>query len=330
MRVLVTGAAGFVGSHLAESLALAGHDVTCLVRPGSALRWLSGTSMKIAECGMASPMDMKDSVANAEMIFHVAGVTKAFRPQGYFDGNVSIARNLAEAVRLYGKGVKTLVGISSQAAGGPHPGPIGLDESETPRPVSFYGKAKLQSESFLVALQDIVNVGIVRPSMVYGPRDIAFVPLYSGAKLGFFPVPGNSAMLMSIIHVQDLVSGIVGLGDALLDGRVDSGNVYYLSGQVASWKEIGKAIGKAVGRRQFVFPTPLWLIHTLALLNEWGGRIGLPTNHLVTDKWREAAQSGWVCSHGRATSDFGYLPDVDLEKGMRSTVVWCRQNGLIR
>ena len=330
MRVLVTGAAGFVGSHLSEALAAMGHDVACLVRPGSAPRWLAGTGLAMADCGMDSPEAMKEAVGGAEMIFHVAGVTKAYRAQGYYDGNVAIARNLAEAVRRYGKDVRCLVGVSSQAAGGPYAGPDGADESAAPEPVSFYGRAKLEVESVLGGLRDGLALGIVRPPMVYGPRDTAFVPLYKGALMGLFPVPGSPRMRMSIVHVHDLVRGMIGLGEALSDGRAASGGVYYLSGQIATWKEIGQAIGQAVGHGQLVIPIPLPLIRVIATVNQLAGRMGLPTSHLVVDKWREAKQPGWVCSHARAAADFGYAPRVGLKQGLRETVAWCREHGLIR
>nr|WP_321258519.1 NAD(P)-dependent oxidoreductase [uncultured Pseudodesulfovibrio sp.] len=329
MRALVTGAAGFVGSHLAEALAADGHDVTCLLRPGSKPRWLSGTSLPIVDCGMNSPEAMVEAVGSSDVIFHVAGVTKANTPQGYFDGNVDITRNLVDAVKTHSQQVKAIIGISSQAAAGPHPGPDGLDESATPAPVSYYGKAKLQSENVLMELADSVAVGIVRPPMVYGPRDYAFLPLYSGARLGLFPVPGSRKTLMSIIHVHDLVRGIVSLSNGLLDRNVPSGNAYFLSSQTASWAEIGTAIGDAVGRRQILFPIPLFAIGAVAMVNGVLARWGLPTNHLLPDKWREAKQPGWVCTHANASADFGYSPRIGLEEGMRTTIEWCRENGLL-
>jgi nucleoside-diphosphate-sugar epimerase len=330
MRAVVTGAAGFVGSHLVESLIKAGHEVTCVIRKDSNARWLTEIPCTVMDCGMDSPNALKSVVSNTELIFHVAGVTKAFHSQGYHTGNVDIARNLAEAVRLYGNNVKALVAVSSQAAGGPSNGEQSVVEAELPRPVSFYGQAKLEAENILLGLCDIINVGIVRPSMVYGPRDGAFVPLYRGAAYGLFPVPGRADMPMSIIHVADLVRGIKGLAEALLDGRVDNGQVYYLSGQTATWEEIARAIGRAVGKRQWVLPVPLWLIRSVAVVNELAGRMGLPTNHLVTDKWREAKQPGWVCSHDRAKDDFGYQPELPLESGLSSTVAWCREQGWLR
>lgn len=329
MRVLITGAAGFVGSHLAEALAGEGHEVTCLIRPGSSPRWLAGQPFDIVDCGMAEPAAMASAVGSAEAVYHLAGVTKARTAQGYYDGNAVIARNLAEAVRRYGERVKMVVGVSSQSAAGPDPGPDGLDESDTPMPVSLYGCAKLDAEQALSGLKGRVPVGIVRPPMVYGPRDRAFLPLYSGARLGLFPIPGSRKTLMSIIHVSDLVRGIVQLGEALNSGHIPSGNVYFLSGQTATWGEIGKAVGAALNRSQCRLPVPLFLLGAVAAVNGLLARVGLPTNHLVPDKFREARQPGWVCRDDRARADFGYAPRMGLEEGMRTTLDWCRRNNLL-
>jgi len=329
MRVLVTGAAGFVGSHLAEALAGQGHDVTCLLRPGSKPRWLAGKPLAIADCGMDSSEAMAAVVERSEVIYHLAGVTKARNPQGYYDGNTTIAHNLADAILCHGQNIRAVIGISSQAAAGPHPGPGGLSEDAPPQPVSHYGFSKLEAENILLSLKDKVQVGIVRPPMVYGPRDHAFLPLYSGARFGFFPIPGSRRTMMSIIHVSDLVRGILQLGEALVAASIESGNTYFLSGQAVKWEAIGKAISQAVGQRQFQLTIPMFAIGAAAMFNGALAYLSLPTSHLLPDKYREARQPGWVCSDDRARRDFGYIPMVDLGEGMRSTIEWCRENKLM-
>jgi nucleoside-diphosphate-sugar epimerase len=272
---------------------------------------------------------MAAAISRAEVVYHVAGVTKARKPQGYYDGNAGITKNLVETVTRYGKNVRTVVGVSSQAAAGPHPGPEGLDEGITPNPVSHYGRAKLEAERILLTLKDKARIGIVRPPMVYGPRDFAFLPLYSGARLGIFPIPGSRKTLMSIVHVSDLVRGIVQLGEGLTSGAVDSGKAYFLSGQAATWEEIGIAIGEGVNRRLLLLSVPMFAIGAVAMINGIVARLGLPTNHLLPDKYREARQPGWVCSEARARSDFGYASRVELREGMRSTIEWCLEYGAL-
>lgn len=320
MRILVTGAAGFLGSHLVEALAAKGHDVNCLVRPGRKLQLSTQQNISVVDCGMDSPEEMAGAVSGVDTIFHLAGVTKAPTPQGYIDGNVNIAKNLVTAIKRYGKKVEKLVFVSSQAAAGPHPGPNGLTESDPAKPISHYGHAKLATEQVMLELRESLLLAIVRPPMVYGPRDTSFTPMYSAARKGLFPIFGSRKTLMSIIHVDDLIRGILGLSHGMDNGRVSTGSVYYISGQIASWEEIGLAVGSALGHKQLLIPIPFWCIGAIAMVNGVLYRAGIPTTLLVPDKWREIKAGGWVCDDTKARKDFGYIPKITLADGMMSTI----------
>src|SRR5512139_3978012 len=114
--VLVTGGTGFVGSHLVELLLRRGYDVTCLVRDRNRLRWLTGLQVRVVVGDCSDPGSLPAAVTNAELVFHVAGLTKSYRPRDYYTVNQFGTRNLLEACALWSSGIKKFVLVSSLAA----------------------------------------------------------------------------------------------------------------------------------------------------------------------------------------------------------------------
>jgi nucleoside-diphosphate-sugar epimerase len=237
---------------------------------------------------------------------------------------------VAQAVRRAAAPETVLLHVSSQAAGGPCATPPGLDEGLPPAPVSDYGRSKLLGEAEALALAGERPVAVIRPSMVYGPGDRAFVPLYRLARLGVLTAPGDAGQPFGIVCVDDLVEGLIQALEALAGGRLASGSIAYLDGpEISDWRGYARALGRALGRTVRVLPLPIWMLRVAALANEIADRVGLPSSQLTLDKVREAAQPGWLCSHARAARDFGYDPRVGLDAGLPLTLDWCRREGLL-
>jgi len=169
MRALVTGASGFIGSNLVDRLLPEGVSVKCLVRRRSNLAWLKHLPVTLVTGDFQEPASLAPAVADTEVVFHVAGATRAPRRALYFRGNFEATRNLLRACENYGPADQKFILISSLAAAGPSEG-VPLTEDQPPRPVSAYGESKLWAERAVLEFSQKRPATIIRPPAVYGPR----------------------------------------------------------------------------------------------------------------------------------------------------------------
>src|SRR6516164_9133568 len=115
MKAFITGATGFIGSHLADLLHAKGYQLRCLVRRSSNLKWLSGMPVEFIYGDLSEPPALLEGVAGVDFVYHLAGITKARTREEYFAGNHTATRNLLDAVRNANPGLKRFVHVSTQA-----------------------------------------------------------------------------------------------------------------------------------------------------------------------------------------------------------------------
>lgn len=321
MYALVTGAGGFIGTHLTNLLIGQGARVRAMVRSPEKGGHLHPEAER-AVADMADLDSLRAALTEVDTVFHLAGVTVARTADDYYRGNADIARNLAEGLKR--SGVKRLVQVSSLAAAGPCNDPRGLHEDAPPRPVSAYGRSKLAAEEILRSLTDFLHVTVIRPPAVYGPRDIGFLPMFKAAKRHVLPVHGFSPVPMSVIHAEDLAACLY----LAATGCQHSGQVYHVSdGTCRNWEDIAREVGRALGTRAFVLRFPLPVLWLLAQFNGLLAELGRAPAYLNPDKFREAACSGWTCDPGRAARELDFSPRIGLEQGLRETARWYRDEG---
>ncbi len=325
MRALVTGATGFVGSHLAERLCREGMDVVCLVRPSSSLEWLE----RLPAEKLAGSLDAPDALPLGEVdyVFHVAGLTRARTAAAYMAANAEATRRLAEAAARANPGLKRFVYVSSQAAAGPTPGDAPLDEAAEPHPLPGYGASKLAAERAVLALRHRFPVTIVRPPAVYGPRDRNFVSLFRAAqRWRLFPVVGSPSKQITLVHVADLVEGI------WLASRAEAafGQTYFVGGGTCSWRDVAEALGAALGLRLRILRIPGPVARLLGELGELNWTLTGKPQIVCRRKIRDALQPRWTCSWAKAERELGYRASVGLVEGLRETAEWYAEQGLLR
>lgn len=316
MKALVTGATGFIGSHLVDELIKRGYQVTCLVRTTSSLKWIEGLDVELAYGDCGDEGSLASISGEFDYVFHLAGLTKAKREEDFLCANARGTENLLKTLVTRTRGVRRFVYLSSLAAVGPSPDGIALDETAPPRPVSGYGRSKLEGEIITLRYQDKIPVTIIRPPAVYGPRDKDFYLFFKMVKRGFYPYWGKC--YYSLLYVDDLIRGLL---QAAKQGGAADGVYFLTDGQIYSNDDIVNEISQALNSRAVRVPVPRTLLPVIAGL---GARLGNGLSIINADKMREARHAHWVCDSRRAASELGYVPKVMIKEGIKWTADWYR------
>jgi nucleoside-diphosphate-sugar epimerase len=329
MRALVTGASGFIGSTLIEELGTLGFDVQALMRRSSSAANLEGLKYERVEGDLCDFESLKRAVKDVDYVFHLAGTIAAPNREGYFEHNCEGTKRLAQAVAEARPGLTRFVFVSSLAAGGPALRLEPRDESEEDRPVSAYGESKLEAEKGLLAHKDTFPISIVRPPMVYGPKDKATFLIIQTVARNLMPIFRASGQeghkFYSSIHVRDLVRGIVQAGVAPRD-KVPSGEVFYLAGDgVSTYEEICKVIADNLNRDPLKIKIPTFVLKTAAHALTAVGRLTRRTFTLNVDKLNEILPDYWICSNGKAKRMLGFTPEYDMASGMSDAISWYKR-----
>ena len=292
MRALVTGATGFVGSHLAELLISQGVDVVAPVRNAGRLRWAAGLDARIVQTNYGDIKGLRSLVADCDTIFHVAGLTKSHVPGPFYSGNLMPTAALAEAAAADGRPRRFIL-VSSLAAAGPSTPERPRREEDPSAPVTPYGWSKLRAEEALLKYQDRLDIAIVRPPTIYGPRDGETFPLFRLANLGLVILPSGLDPLLSMIQVGDLVDGIWQLAQAPSYLQP----VYFMAhSEQLRLNELGRRIAVHLGRRPVEVRVPIGMLEMLG----WAGwAFGAITGtSLMMDRYkvRDFRQPAWTCA----------------------------------
>jgi nucleoside-diphosphate-sugar epimerase len=263
-------------------------------------------------------------VGEKDIIYHFAGTTKARNREGYMRGNLLATENLLQAYRSNGPPKQKFVFISSQAAGGPSQGEEPSTEASPSQPVSIYGEAKLSAENAVKVYGEHHWFTIIRPPAVYGPRDRDMLTMFKIIQKGILPLLRGGGQKISMVHVRDLVEGILLAGES----PAAKGQLYYISGEDDhSWAEIGHIIARAVDKKPLQIHVPAWVLHIVSHVNLLLSKLGATTPLLNRDKVREMTQSSWLCSNQKAKAELGFQPKVDLEPGIEESVEWYQKVG---
>ena len=169
--VLVTGASGFIGSHLVDSLLALNCVIHCLVRESSDLKWLPSSRIHLHFIDLAQPNFIIPGLEAINYVFHCAGLTKAKSRKEYFDINSRVCSTLYEQCLNYKDSIKGIVHLSSLAAAGPSEDGNQIDETRPLNPITFYGKSKKSGEEIALKYSVSLPIKIIRPTVVYGPRE---------------------------------------------------------------------------------------------------------------------------------------------------------------
>jgi nucleoside-diphosphate-sugar epimerase len=328
VRVLVTGATGFIGATLVERLVARGDRVRALVRPASRTAALEQLGAELACGDVGRPTTLAPAVDGCDVVVHLAGAVKAARTADFFLANGEGTAHLAEACARAAHPPR-LVYVSSLAAAGPSAPGRPRSEEAAPAPVSCYGESKLAGERAVQALAGRLEASIVRPPIVYGPRDRELMPqLLRMARLGVV-VRVGSEKRYSLVHVADLCDGILAVAERGRSvARAGSQGIYFVDGgSDHSWEEIALAACSAAGRRARVVRLPELTSALLVGGAALAAALTRKPSILSFDKLREMRQRCWTCTSERARRELGYAPRFPLVEGMADAVGWFGARG---
>ncbi|MEO0093570.1 MAG: NAD-dependent epimerase/dehydratase family protein [candidate division WOR-3 bacterium] len=312
-KVLVTGANGFIGSHLVEELITSGYEVRGLVRRTSNLEWLKGLPVDLCYGEVTDKSSLYWAVKDTDFILHTAGVTKAKDIKEYEKVNSQGTANLLAVCCEINSNLKRFVYFSSLAAAGPARNSQPKDETCECQPKSIYGLTKWKAEQLVLESSQQLPTVILRLPVVYGPRDRDGLFYFKLLKKRLRPVFGKA---FSVIFIKDLVRAV----KLCLEKPIKSGEIFFVSdGNCYSFDEIAKIAEELLGIRTLRFRVPEPILTLLALLLAKF----LPNASIINpDKIKELTQPRWTCNIDKIKNELGFCPQFSLAEGLQLTVGW--------
>ena len=327
MLVLVTGGSGFLGSHVVEQLAAAGHEVRALVRKSSNRKFLS--TLKNVELVEGSVEDRRSVDAamkgGVDGVVHAAGLVKARNEAAFFECNTQGTVNLLDAAIEHAPNLRRFVHISSLEACGPS-----LDRKPVPleqeRPVTAYGRSKLAAEKEVVARKGRLPVVVLRPALIYGPREAEVFEAFRAVRRYQYPVIGDGQMIACYTYGPDCARACV----QAIDANIASGSIYFVddgAAPLSMTRAMGELIPEALGVKPLLrMGIPFAVLRLASIGVEAYGKVRGKAVMLTREKVA-MLKHHWVCESTKTRQDLGWTPEVEFADGVHLTAKWYQDNG---
>ncbi|MEP4486566.1 MAG: NAD(P)-dependent oxidoreductase [Halioglobus sp.] len=297
--VAITGATGFIGTHLCLTLLELGYDVRILARNPAAAQPLVDQGASLISGDLQDSSALNRLVADAAFIIHAAGAVRGASQEAFDEVNVAGTAALVTAVDSLPTSPRLLL-LSSLAAREPE--------------LSWYARSKWLAEQLLHNNTSLDWV-ILRPPAVYGPGDQEMLPIFQWMARGIVPVPGAPSARLSLVHVEDLVAAII----ACIESNATRLQVLYACDgkpEGYNWTELTAIASSLWSRRIRLWQVPAWLLNSVARVNMWLCAITGNSPMLTPPKLRELRHHDWVVDNAAISASTGWVPKIDLKHGL--------------
>lgn len=329
MKILITGASGFIGSFIVEEALKRGFETWAAVRKSSSKAFLQDERIHFIELNLSSKEQLVEQLKGQQFdyVVHAAGVTKCLNKADFRRINTEGTKNLVDALLEVGMPLKRFVFISSLSIFGaikeqqPYEE---IRETDTPQPNTAYGRSKLEAEQYLTTLGDRLPYIILRPTGVYGPREKDYFIMAKSIQQHSDFAVGYKRQDITFVYVQDVVQAVF-----LALDRGENGRKYFLSdGQVYQSTTFSDLIHEELGRPWWIRITaPVWVLRVVTFFGEYVGRMTGKVTALNNDKYNILKQRNWRCDIQPTIDELGYQPQVQLAEGVKRSIKWYKDNG---
>lgn len=328
MKILVTGASGFIGSFIVEEALKRGFETWAAVRKSSSRKYLLDERIRFLELDFSSQEALEQQLKDYQFdyVVHAAGATKCLHQEDFFHVNTEGTQHLVNALLSLQMPLRRFVFISSLSIMGsireqqPYEEIRECDEAQ---PNTAYGKSKLAAEEFLSTLHVPFPYIILRPTGVYGPRERDYFMQIQSIKNHLDFAVGFQQQDITFIYVTDVVQAVF-----LALEKGETGRKYFLSdGEVYQSSEFSNLVHQELGCPWWVRITaPIWLLRVITWCGDLLGRMTGKMSALNNDKFNILRQRNWRCDIGPARKELGFEPQIKLAVGVRRSIEWYKAN----
>ncbi len=327
MKILITGANGFIGSRILEFLVNNGYEVNILIRKTSNLNRITNflDKVKIFYGDVRDKDSLKEPIKNSDFIIHCAAVLRCIKKETYYEVNHQGTKNLIETVVSYKPQLNGIIYLSSQAAAGPSKGLNSKNASDESTPVSHYGKSKFLAEQELLKYSDKINTIILCPAAVYGPYDKDMFLYFKMAQNGVLPL-FNKEFYIQFVYIYDLIKIISKI--IINFDSIQSNKLFVAEDKCYSAVEIRDIFSEVFNRKIKIIVIPYFVGYVCAYFNEKFYKIMYNKPAVFNrDKLKELSNPFWLCHSSDVKKYFLDFEYTCLKSGLKQTYEWYVENG---
>ena len=328
MKILITGASGFIGSFIVEEALKQGFETWAAIRKSSSKEYLQDERIHFIELNLSSKAQLIEQLRphQFDYVVHAAGVTKCLNKADFRHINTEGTKNLVDALLDLQMPLKRFVFLSSLSVFGAIKEQLPYDEireDDIPKPNTEYGRSKLEAERYIDSIGSRLPYIILRPTGVYGPREKDYFMMAKSIKQHIDFAVGYQRQDITFVYVTDVVQAVF-----LALEKGETGRKYFLSdGQVYQSTTFSDLIHEELGRPWWLRITaPVWVLRVVTFFGEYIGHMTGKVTALNNDKYNILRQRNWRCDIEPARRELGFEPKVQLKEGVKTTIQWYKDH----